>query len=315
MIEVNQLTKRYGDVLALNNVSIKVNKGEVLGFLGPNGAGKTTTMKILTCFMAPTSGHARVAGHDIFEESLEVRKKIGYLPENVPLYRDMTVRDYLDHCARLRGVPKEQREERIDDVIKKTRLEEAEDTLIHKCSKGFRQRVGLAQALVHNPPVLILDEPTIGLDPHQIIETRKLIKGLARDHTVVLSSHILPEVSMTCERVIIINKGEIVAVDTPDNLTRKLQQSQKIQMQVRRAGEDAGTRIQEIEGVTHVSTTRLDGGGFLFTVESRMDKDVREDLASLAVSSGWGLLEMKQIELSLEQIFLQLTTTEEGINN
>jgi len=315
MIEVSQLTKRYGENLALNNVSFKVNKGEILGFLGPNGAGKTTTMKILTCFMAPTSGGARVAGHDIFEESLDVRRNIGYLPENVPLYQDLGVRDYLDYCARLRGVPKDQREERIDDVIKKARIEEVENTIIRKCSKGYRQRVGIAQALVHNPPVVILDEPTIGLDPHQIIETRKLIKSLAKDHTVVLSSHILPEVSMTCERVIILNKGEIVAVDTPDNLTQKLQQSQKVQIQVRRAGEDATTKIQDIEGVTNVGTARTDRGAVTFTVESAMDKDIREDLASLAVGSGWGLLEMKQIELSLEQIFLQLTTTEEGVNN
>ncbi len=315
MIDVQNLTKRYGENLALNNVSFKVNKGEILGFLGPNGAGKTTTMKIITCFMAPTSGGARVAGHDIFEESLEVRRNIGYLPENVPLYLDMTVRGYLDYCAQLRSVPKEGREDRIDDVIQKARIEEVEDKIIRKCSKGFRQRIGIAQALVHNPAVLILDEPTIGLDPHQIIETRNLIKSLAKDHTVVLSSHILPEVSMTCERVIILNKGEIVAVDTPDNLTHKLQQSQKVVIRVKRPAEDAATRIQEIPGVTHVDGSETSGGGGTYSVEAAMDKDIREDLANLAVKSGWGLVGMREIELSLEQIFLELTTTEEGVNN
>src|SRR3954470_17685626 len=228
MIEVVNLTKRYGRHTAVDGVSFRVNKGEILGFLGPNGAGKTTTMRILTCYLPPTEGTAKVAGFDVFEEPLEVKRRVGYLPETPPLYPDMEVSEFLDFCAKVRGVPRDRRAARIADSIEKCRVGEVRNTLIGKLSKGFRQRVGLAQAVLHNPDVLILDEPTAGLDPKQILETRRLIKELGGDHTIILSTHILPEVSQTCQRVVIINKGRVVAVDTPDNLTAKLRGSESI---------------------------------------------------------------------------------------
>ncbi|HEX9187202.1 MAG TPA: ATP-binding cassette domain-containing protein, partial [Vicinamibacteria bacterium] len=237
MIEVESLTKRYGRATAVDGVSFRVERGEILGFLGPNGAGKTTTMRILTCYLPPTEGTARVAGYDVFAQPMEVKRRVGYLPETPPLYPDMSVRDYLEFCARIKGVPGKERRGRVADAIEKCRVGDVRDKLIAKLSKGYRQRVGLAQAILHNPDVLILDEPTAGLDPKQIIETRELIRSLAGSHTVILSTHILPEVSMTCGRVVIINKGRVVAEDTPENLTRRLKGAGTIRVEAR--GEDA----------------------------------------------------------------------------
>ena len=232
MIEVQDLTKTFGERTAVDHISFAVNKGEILGFLGPNGAGKTTTMRMLTSFMPATSGTARIAGFDVFDNSLEVRRHIGYLPENPPVYPDMTVESYLDFVARIKGVPTEKRAQRVTDALEKTNITDKRDELIKRLSRGYKQRVGLAQALVHDPDVIILDEPTVGLDPKQIIEVRHLIKNLAGNHTIVLSTHILPEVSMTCDRVVIINKGKIAAVDTPQNLTSQLKGGQRIRVEV-----------------------------------------------------------------------------------
>jgi ABC-2 type transport system ATP-binding protein len=223
VIEVQHLTKRYGPVTAVDDVSFSVQRGEILGFLGPNGAGKTTTMRVLTGYMPPTDGKAVVAGYDVFEQPIEAKRRTGYLPETPPLYPDMTVRDYLSFVSRIKGVPRAERTARVNEMMEKTRIADVANRHCGKLSKGYRQRVGLAQALMHNPDVLILDEPTAGLDPKQIIETRQLIKALAGDHTIILSTHILPEVSQTCQRVVIINRGKVVAVDTPDNLTSRLQ--------------------------------------------------------------------------------------------
>ncbi len=234
MVEVVGLTKFYGEVKALEEVTFDVRRGEILGFLGPNGAGKTTTMRILTGFLSPTSGTAKVAGYDVVENSLEVRRLTGYLPETVPLYNEMRVRDYLGYMARIRGVPRRRIRERVDDVVGRCGLTEVANRLIGHLSKGYRQRVGIAQALVHDPQVLILDEPTIGLDPVQVREVRQLIKSMAGERTIILSTHILPEVSMTCERVLIIHKGRIVAEDTPEGLSRRLQQSERILVRLAR---------------------------------------------------------------------------------
>ena len=239
MIEVQNLTKRYGRVTAVDDISFRVERGEILGFLGPNGAGKTTTMRILTGYMPATEGKALVAGFDVFDQPIEAKRRTGYLPETPPLYPDMTVHEYLSFVAKIKGVPPAERRERVQQVMVRTRVDDMASRLTSKLSKGYRQRVGLAQALIHNPDVLILDEPTAGLDPKQIIETRQLIKQLAGDHTIILSTHILPEVSQTCERVVIINKGRVVAVDTPDNLTARLQGSQTMYVQIDANGADA----------------------------------------------------------------------------
>ncbi|MCS6860023.1 MAG: ABC transporter ATP-binding protein [Abditibacteriales bacterium] len=303
MVEVEQLTKKYGEVTAIKDVSFRVERGDILGFLGPNGAGKTTTMRILTCFMAPTSGTARVGGYDIFKDSLEVRRLIGYLPEGVPLYRDMAVRKYLLYCAALRGVPRRGREDRVDEVMAKTHVDEFADKIIGKLSKGQRQRVGLAQAIVHDPPVLILDEPTASLDPAQTREARELIRTLGKDHTIILSTHILAEVSMVCNRVIIIDGGEVKAVDTPDNLSRQIRQSDVIQLRFKRAPSDAAQQLRKLKGVQRVQ--QQDGA---FMVETSLDADLREELAAFAVNKGWGLLELRRMELSLEDAFIEITS-------
>ncbi|MGH9772040.1 MAG: ABC transporter ATP-binding protein, partial [Candidatus Acidiferrales bacterium] len=238
MIEVQDLTKAYGSFTAVDHVSFTVKKGEILGFLGPNGAGKTTTMRILTGYMPATSGTARIAGFDVFQDSLEVRRHIGYLPEAPPVYPDMSVGTYLDFVARIKNVPPEKRSGLVADALKKTNIVDKRDDLIKHLSRGYKQRVGLAQALVHDPDVIILDEPTVGLDPKQIIEVRNLIKGLAGSHTIILSTHILPEVSMTCDRVVIINKGKIAAIDTPQNLTSQLKGGQKIRVEAQAPEKD-----------------------------------------------------------------------------
>jgi ABC-2 type transport system ATP-binding protein len=309
VIEVQHLTKRYGPTTAVDDVSFRVEKGEILGFLGPNGAGKTTTMRVLTGYMPPTEGRAIVAGYDIFEQPIEAKRRIGYLPETPPLYPEMTVRDYLLFVSRIKGVPRAERKGRVGDVMERTRIADVAERHCGKLSKGYRQRVGLAQALLHNPEVLILDEPTAGLDPKQIIETRELVKQLGGDHTVILSTHILPEVSQTCHRVVIINKGRVVAVDTPENLTSRLRGSETMYVQVDAPGAgDVRTVLAAVPGVTEVSVAETRGTGASYEVSSESGRDVRRALASAVVSRGWGLLELRPLRMSLEEIFLHLTT-------
>ena len=308
MIEVEDLTKSYGSVTAVDHVSFSVNKGEILGFLGPNGAGKTTTMRVLTGFMPATSGTARVAGFDVFNDSLEVRKRIGYLPETPPLYPDMSVETYLDFVARIKGAPSEKRQSLVEDAMRKTNITDRRSELIKRLSRGYKQRVGLAQALVHDPDVIILDEPTVGLDPKQIIEVRHLIKGLAGSHTIILSTHILPEVSMTCDRVVIINKGKIVAVDTPEKLTTQLKGGQRVRIEA--VAPEAALReaLSSVPGAEHVQVEATREGRVTATVEAQQGKDVRSAVAAKVVEKGWPLLELRGVSLSLEEIFLQLTT-------
>jgi len=309
VIEVQNLTKQYGPVTAVSDVSFKVEKGEILGFLGPNGAGKTTTMRILTGYMPATDGKAFVAGYDVAEQPLEAKRRTGYLPETPPLYPDMTVSDYLMFCARIKGVPKTERKTRVTATMERTRIADVAKRHCAKLSKGYRQRVGLAQALLHNPDVLILDEPTAGLDPKQINETRNLIKGLAGDHTIILSTHILPEVSQTCSRVVIINKGRVVAVDTPENLTSRLGGSGAMYLEIDSAGTDASTVLTGVPGVTGVSVSTTRGTVVGYEVSSG-GRDVRRELASAVVGRSWGLLELRPMRMSLEEIFLQVTTEE-----
>ena len=310
MIEVQHLTKRYGRVTAVQDVSFRVERGEIFGFLGPNGAGKTTTMRILTGYIPATEGKAIVAGFDVFDQPIEAKRRTGYLPETPPLYPDMTVIEYLRFVAKIKGVPSAERRQRIQAVTERTRIDDVADRLCSKLSKGYRQRVGLAQAIIHNPDVLILDEPTAGLDPKQIIETRELIKELAGDHTIILSTHILPEVSQTCQRVVIINKGHVVAVDTPDNLTARLRGSETMYVQVDTNGLDASGALERVAGVTRVAESDRRDGLVGYEVESQHGHDVRRDLARAIISHGWGLLELRPMRLSLEEIFLSLTTEE-----
>jgi ABC-2 type transport system ATP-binding protein len=310
VIEVQHLTKRYGRVTAVDDVSFRVERGEILGFLGPNGAGKTTTMRILTGYMPATEGKAIVAGFDVFDQPIEAKRRTGYLPETPPLYPDMSVVEYITFVAKIKGVPGGERRERVQQVMRRTRIDDMANRLCSKLSKGYRQRVGLAQALIHNPDVLILDEPTAGLDPKQIIETRQLIKELAGDHTIILSTHILPEVSQTCQRVVIINKGRVVAIDTPDNLTARLRGSETMYVQVDTGGSEAGDSLGRIPGVTRVVESDRRDGVVGYEVESEHGHDVRRELARAIVSNGWGLLELRPMRMSLEDIFLSLTTEE-----
>jgi gliding motility-associated transport system ATP-binding protein len=308
VIEVQNLTKRYGRVTAVDDVSFRVERGEILGFLGPNGAGKTTTMRILTGYMPATDGKAIVAGFDVFDQPVEAKRRTGYLPETPPLYPDMTVYEYLAFVAKIKGVPAAERTQRVQQVMRRTRIDDVASRLTSKLSKGYRQRVGLAQALIHNPDVLILDEPTAGLDPKQIIETRQLIKELAGDHTIILSTHILPEVSQTCDRVVIINKGRVVAVDTPDNLTARLQGSETMYVQIAAEGADASPALGRIPGVTRVIESDRKRGAIGYEVESERGRDIRSELARTVVHNDWGLLELRPMRMSLEEIFLSLTT-------
>jgi ABC-2 type transport system ATP-binding protein len=307
LIEVQNLTKAYGPFTAVDHVSFTVNKGEILGFLGPNGAGKTTTMRILTGYLPATSGTARISGFDVFADSLEVRRHIGYLPEAPPIYPDMAVGTYLDFVARIKNVPPEKRDGRVVDAMKKTNITDQRHELIKHLSRGYKQRVGLAQALVHDPDVIILDEPTVGLDPKQIIEVRNLIKGLAGSHTIILSTHILPEVSMTCDRVVIINKGKIAAVDTPQNLTSQLKGGQKIRVEADAPEQALGDMLTQIPGVTRV---QIDKGHthVTATIEVASGRDIRNQIAGAIVQRGWALYELRGVSLSLEDIFLELTT-------
>ena len=310
MIEVQHLTKRYGPVTAVDDISFTVERGEILGFLGPNGAGKTTTMRVLTGYMPPTEGKAFVAGYDVMEKPIEAKRRIGYLPETPPLYPELTVREYLSFVAKIKGVPRGERKARVEEMMRKTHVDDVANRHCGKLSKGYRQRVGLAQALMHNPDVLILDEPTAGLDPKQIIETRQLIRGLAGDHTIILSTHILPEVSQTCQRVVIINRGKVVAVDTPDNLTSRLRGSETLYLQVDAAGADAAAVLERVPGVTRVVVTDTRQQMVGYEVDSESGRDVRRELASAIVGRGWGLLEMRPMRMSLEEIFLHVTTEE-----
>lgn len=309
MIEVRNLTKQYGQIKAVDQISFDVHQGEIIGFLGPNGAGKTTTMRILTCFMPATSGTAKIAGFDVFEEPLEVKKRVGYLPEIPPLYSEMTVESYLDYVATIKAVPSKKRKQAVSHVIERCALGSVKNRLIGHLSKGFRQRVGLAQALVHNPQILILDEPTIGLDPKQIIEIRKLIKELSGDHTVILSTHILPEVTQLCQRIIILNQGKIVAIDTYDQLAADLRKTNKIELKLRKA-DSAVEKIKSIPDVLDVAIVDRDQG--ILRVECNLNDKVREEIAKAVVQGGHGLLEMRLIDYSLEEVFLKLTTQEEG---
>ena len=309
MIEVNNLTKYYGDFPAIEGISFTVNKGEILGLLGPNAAGKTTTMRILTGFIPPTSGTAKVAGFDVVGDSLDARKRIGYLPETVPLYTEMTVEDYLDFMGSIRGMDKGWRRRRIAEVIEITRLGEYQSSLIGKLSKGFRQRVGIAQSILHEPDVLIMDEPTIGIDPIQVVETRSLIKGFGGEHTVILSTHILPEVSMVCDRVIIIHEGQVVAIDRPDNLSERLRGTERIEVDIRGPVAQVMTTLRNVSGVREVTRTG-EGDVASYYIESNAGAEVGEEVAGLVIKQGWGLLRLQPIQMSLEEIFLRLTDSE-----
>jgi ABC-2 type transport system ATP-binding protein len=315
MIEVQGLTKVYGTKTAIDQLTFTVEQGEVVGFLGPNGAGKTTTMRVLSCFMPPTSGTARVSGYDIHTHALEVRRRIGYLPETVPVYADLSVTQYLNFVAEAKGLPRLSRRQRVGQAIERCLLDEVRGRIIGKLSKGFRQRVGLAQALIGDPPVLILDEPTIGLDPKQIIEIRSLIRNMQGERTVILSTHILPEVSMVCQRMIIINDGRIVAVDTPENLTRRLQRSTQVLLQVEGPPEQVTGRLRDVAGVLHVQTKDGAGGLRRYLVETDKGRDLRRELARVVCSSGWGLLELRPVDMSLEDIFIRLVTEETAVSD
>ncbi len=311
MIEVENLTKYYGDFPAVEDISFTVNKGEVLGFLGPNAAGKTTTMRVLTGFMPPTSGSARIAGFDVVDQSLEARRHIGYLPETVPLYTEMSVVDYLEFMGKIRGMDKQWRRRRIGEVIDICRLGDYRSSLIGKLSKGFRQRVGIAQAVLHEPEVLILDEPTIGIDPIQVVETRNLIKGFGGDHTVILSTHILPEVSMVCQRVIIIHEGQVVAIDRPENLSERLRGTERLEVDIRGPSAQVMSALRNIPGVQEVARTDRDGVG-VYNIETASGADLREQISNLVLQRGWGLLRLQPIQMSLEEIFLRLTEPDQA---
>jgi ABC-2 type transport system ATP-binding protein len=312
MITVTDLTKRYARNTAVDRISFAVHKGQIVGFLGPNGAGKTTTMRMLTCFLPPTSGTASVAGFDVFEQPMEVKKRIGYLPETPPLYPEMRTAEYLTFVGRLKGLANADIAKRLDYVCERCSIVDVKDKLLGKLSKGYRQRVGLAQAIIHNPDVLILDEPTAGLDPKQINETRALIRGLAGDHTIILSTHILPEVEQTCEQVIIINKGKLVATDSVDNLQRRARGAESLLLEVagRRGDLDKATvqeRLERVSGVTRVQFKNKRENRSTFEVESRKGSLVRGDLARAVVEAGWDLNELRPAAVSLEEVFLQLT--------
>jgi ABC-2 type transport system ATP-binding protein len=315
MITVTDLTKRYARTTAVDHISFSVNKGDIVGFLGPNGAGKTTTMRMLTCFFPPTSGKATVAGFDVFEQPLEVRRRIGYLPEAPPLYLEMETIEYLRFVGRLKGLSGDQLEKRVAYVLDRCAIADVKMKLLGKLSKGYRQRVGLAQAIIHNPDVLILDEPTAGLDPKQINETRDLIKSLAGDHTIILSTHILPEVEQTCEQVLIINKGKLVATDSVHNLQARARGAESMLIEVgARSGPFATpavqTRLEKIPGVSRATLKEELQNGAVFEVEASKGQLVRGDLARAIVEAGWDLNELRPAAMSLEEIFLQLTGSE-----
>ena len=314
MIEVKNLTKNYGSFAALKGISFHIEKGEVIGFLGPNGAGKTTTMRILTCFMPPTSGRAIVAGYDVFSDSLAVRKRVGYLPENVPLYHEMTTHGYLKYVAKIKGTPQKELTNRIDYVMNACGLLDRQHQIIGQLSKGYRQRVGLAQSLIHNPDVIILDEPTSGLDPRQVIEIRELVKELGKDRTIILSTHILAEVSLTCERVIIINEGEIAgdillsnggvsSIERASGTQASLNNSNTLDLEIHGNPQEIESALAEIPGVDVI-----DIRDSIYRVSYPIDVDLRSNISSTIISKGWKLLEMRSIEMTIEEVFLRLTS-------
>ena len=319
MIEVRELSKHYGEVTAIDNVTFRAETGKIMGFLGPNGAGKTTTMRIVTCYLPPSSGTATVDGFDVTEESMEVRRRIGYLPELPPLYSDMTVEAYLGFVARIKGVPSAVMSSRIDETMEKTGVAHVRRSLIGHLSKGYRQRVGLAQALVHNPSVLILDEPTVGLDPKQIIEIREMIKSLRGEHTIVLSTHILPEVSMTCEQVVIIDKGRIVGQGSPESLTEQLKEGELLRARVAGPREDVLGLLRGLPGVLEAKEETgaegpegpADEGSYVVTAAP--GQDLRDPLAKAVVDGGYGLRELRSLDMTLEDIFLRLTSEAEEV--
>ena len=315
MIEVSDLAKYYGDFTAVENVSFRVEKGEILGFLGPNGAGKTTTMRILTCYLPPSGGRVSVAGFDVVEESMEVRKRIGYLPEQPPVYNDMTVHSYLRFVAKIKGVPSARLKGAVDGVMEKVGLTDRKDSVIGHLSKGYRQRVGLGQALVHDPEVLILDEPTVGLDPNQIIEIREVIKGLRGEHTIILSTHILSEVSMTCEKVVIINNGRIVGEGTPESLMAQMREGEVLRAQISGPQERVQELIRAIDGVEEVipETADPEGDGQVYIISSQPNQDIREKLVHQIVENGFALRELRPLDVTLEEVFRRLTTEEVNV--
>ncbi|NDD91465.1 ATP-binding cassette domain-containing protein [bacterium] len=310
MIQVVNLTKRYGPRTAIDQLNFEIGRGEIVGFLGPNGAGKSTTMKILTGLTSSSEGSAKVAGFDVFESPIEVKRNIGFLPETPPVYTEMTVQDYLQFAAKLHGVPKDRLKNSVSTALEKTGLGDVRKRLIGNLSKGYRQRVGIAQAIAHNPKVLILDEPTVGLDPKQIIEIRKLIKELGGEHTIILSTHILPEVTATCQRVIVINKGKIAAQDSLEQLTSRVQHLSTYSLVTRKSSTEGIAALKSIRGVKSVSET-ANASERRLTVEVLPDAgDIRERITETAFNHGFGLLEFAAEKLSLEEIFLQLTTEE-----
>ena len=314
MIEVQNLTKTYGQITAVNNISFTVEKGEIVGFLGPNGAGKSTTMNIITGFIPSTEGTVKVDGYDIMENPKEVKKRIGYLPELPPLYMDMTVQDYLYFSSELKSVDKKKRKGQINEIMELVRITDVRKRLIKNLSKGYKQRVGLAQALIGNPEVLILDEPTVGLDPKQIIEIRRLIKALGKEHTIILSSHILPEVSAICERVIIINKGEIAAIDTPENLSKGFDNSSKFSIRIAGPKNSVLNLLKGVYGVKSVDVNeRKEQDVNDYIVDSTTEVDVRRPIFYELAKYGYPILELKSLSMSLEDIFLQLTTEEKEV--
>ena len=313
MIKINHLTKNYGALTAVNDITFHVPKGEILAFLGPNGAGKTTTMRILTGFIPPSSGTVEIAGHDILMEPHEVKKRIGYLPESPPLYNELTVTEYLEFASKIKGVEKKYRPSALKRALESCALTGVHHRLIGNLSRGYRQRVGLAQALIHNPDVIILDEPTIGLDPKQIIEMRSVIKELAGQHTVILSTHILSEATAICQRVIIINEGQIIAIDSPERLSAQLRRSEKIHLVLQTPSLDTGEIIKSIPGVLSIfQESSTEGDSFM--VESELGHDLRTELAGKAVQHQWGLLELRTVTLSLEDVFLKLIQDESPAN-
>ncbi|HAA32971.1 MAG TPA: MFS transporter [Cyanobacteria bacterium UBA8553] len=316
MIEVENLSKIYGSTPAIQDVTFTVEPGEILGFLGPNGAGKTTTMRILAGYLPATSGTARIAGYDVHEDSMEVRRQIGYLPETPPLYRDMTVEGFLHFVARIKGVAAGDRPSRVNTAIERCNLTEKRKILIRKLSKGFRQRVGIAQALVHDPPAIILDEPTVGLDPRQIIDVRNLIKSLAGEHTIILSTHILPEVSMTCSRVAIINKGRIVATNKPENLMAQFVGGAGYELEIEGDATELQKLLQIMPGVCLVEIVpddELPPNRSLIRIVSTAGTEPGRDIAAVTVGAGFGLHEMRRIRATLEDVFLELTTQEKPL--
>jgi ABC-2 type transport system ATP-binding protein len=310
MIKVENLTKRYAGHAAIQDLSFEVGKGEIMGFLGPNGAGKSTTMRILSSFMPPTSGRASIAGYDIFEQSLQARSHLGYMPENVPLYNDMRVTEYLNYRAALKGVPSRRVAERVGDVKELCGLKDVEKKIIGALSKGYRQRVGLADALVHEPDLLILDEPTSGLDPNQIRQVRDLIKNLGKQHTILLSTHILPEVEMTCSRVIIINRGRIEACDTPENLLGRIRTAGGVFVEAKVGTDDGAEELRKIPGVRDV-TASVDGDWQVFALRVEANTDVRADVYELARTRHWTLRELSQRRATLEDVFVEITHPDE----